>query len=162
MDTIQRQTILHRYAAAYTELTDALAKFPKEMWDYRPAPREWNVHEVIIHITDSEANSFVRARRAIAEPGASVMSYDEDRWSRTLFYGQQSTDVALNLFGALRGATYALLQLLPEAAWANTIQHPQNGRMTLDDWLVVYADHIPLHINQMRQNYRHWQASKGE
>jgi hypothetical protein len=34
-----------------------LRDFPKEMWQWKPAPDKWSIHEVIMHIADSEANS---------------------------------------------------------------------------------------------------------
>jgi hypothetical protein len=33
--------------------------------------------------------------------------------------------------------------------------------MTLDDWLAVYASHIPDHIAQMQAVYADWQARQG-
>jgi hypothetical protein len=30
--------------------------------------------------------------------------------------------------------------------------------MTMDDWLDVYARHIPEHIEQMQANYADWKA----
>ena len=32
--------------------------------------------------------------------------------------------------------------------------------MTLDDWLDVYAVHIPEHLQYMRENYNAWLASR--
>jgi len=148
------------YGRAYDILVDALAQLPKEMWGFKPSPGEWSIHEVIIHIADSEANSYARCRRAIAEPGSTVMAYDEVRWAATLRYAEQDTAEALELFKRLRHNTYRLIQTLPDSVWAHTIEHPENGRMTLDDWLDVYARHIPEHVDQMRRTYAAWSKYK--
>lgn len=154
----ERQELIARYGNAYEELRAALATFPSEMWRFKPADDEWSIHEQIIHLADAEANSYVRARRAIAEPGQDVIAYDQDRWASTLDYHRQSTDEALELFRLLRMMTHRLLVNLADDVWAQTIEHPENGTMTLDDWLVVYANHVADHITQMHGCYDAWAA----
>ena len=113
-----------------------------------------------MHIADSEANSFIRLRRLIAEPGLGVMAYDENEWARRLDYHAQSPDDAIQLFRWLRHNSYVLVRSLPETAWANSIQHPENGPMTMDDWLDVYARHIPDHVAQMARIHAEWQSQR--
>jgi uncharacterized damage-inducible protein DinB len=146
------------YGNAYKILTEALREFPHEMWHYKPSPDDWSIHETVVHITDSEANSFIRLRRLVAEPGSTVMAYDEMKWAEALRYSDQSTEDALELFKWLRLTSYKLLTSLPETAWANTITHPENGTMTMDDWLDVYATHIPDHVEQMHRNHSAWKS----
>ena len=67
---------------------------------------------------------------------------------------------ALELFRILRQQTYDLIKRVPESTWANTCYHPENGNMTLDDWLDVYAAHIPEHLQYMQENYKAWLASR--
>ncbi len=148
------------YGRAHALLTEALKEFPREMWQFRPAPDRWTIHEIIIHIADSEANSFARGRKFIAEPGATVMAYDERQWAKALRYHGQSPEDALELFKWLRLTSDQLIRSLPDAVWANTIHHPENGTMTMDDWLDVYARHIPEHLQQMQENYADWKASR--
>ena len=38
MTTTERNDLIQSYGHAYTILTDALRKYPKEMWQWRPAP----------------------------------------------------------------------------------------------------------------------------
>lgn len=152
----ERSDKIELFGDAYRILTEALARLPKEMWHFCPGPKDWSVHEIIIHIADSEANSFIRCRRLIAEPGTEVMAYDENVWKQALRYSEQSTEDALELFMWLRLTTYKLIKTLPESTWSNTIHHPDNGIMSMDDWLDVYARHIPDHVEQMQQVYEAW------
>jgi hypothetical protein len=156
MSTAERAGKIELYGNAYRILTEALARYPKEIWTFKSPDDPWSVHEIVVHITDSEANSFVRCRRLIAEPGTKVMAYDENGWMKALRYSEQSTDDALELFRWLRLTTYKLIKTLPESIWSNTIHHPENGTMTLDDWLEVYASHIPDHVEQMERIYEAW------
>ncbi len=128
------------------------------MWSFKSPSDPWSIQEIAVHITDSEANSFVRCRRLIAEPGQHVMAYDENRWMLSLDYAHQSVEDALELFRWLRLTSYKLIKSLPDSTWANTIYHPENGVMTLDDWLDVYERHVPDHIEQMARIYEAWRA----
>lgn len=157
----ERDEIVETYGSAHTRLASALEEFPREMWQFRPAPDRWTIHEIIVHIADSEAASYVLCRRLVAEPGSSVMGYDENVWARELRYHAQSTDDALELFRALRHNSYTLIRELPESAWSNTVNQADDGEMTMDDWLDIYARHIPNHIEQMRAIHDDWEAQRG-
>ena len=154
------------YGNAYNILTEALARFPREMWHFRPdvlirpTPDEWTIHEIVVHITDSEANSYIRARRLIAEPGKTLMGYDEMQWARALDYHHLDTEDAVELFRWLRGNTHKLIQTLPESVWHHVGHHTESGPMTLEDWLDTYARHVPEHIAQMEGVWEAWKQQE--
>jgi len=129
----ERRQKIESYGRAYDVLIEALRHFSPEMWQYRPAPERWTIHEIIIHITDSEANSYIRVRRFIAQPGTQISAYDEARWAAELSYHDRSTEEALELFTWLRASSYHLIQSLPTEVWSNTLDHPESGLVTLDD-----------------------------
>ncbi len=156
LSTEERARWLEVYGTGADAFAAALAEFPREMWTYKPSLAEWSIHEQIVHVADSEANSYIRARRFIAEPASTVMGYDQDRWAIALDYHRQDADAALALFQGLRRATYAVIRHLPASTWANTIVHSENGVMSMDDWLQVYADHPHAHIRQMREVAERW------
>jgi hypothetical protein len=151
---------IESYGNAYVELVEGLKQFPKEMWQFKPLPTDWSIHEIIIHLADSEANSYVRCRRFIAEPGDTVLGYNENTWANVLDYHNQSTDESLELFRWLRHNSYQLIKSLPDAVWSNTVNHTENGIMTFQDWLDVYEEHVHLHLRQMRDDYEIWLKQK--
>jgi len=156
----ERKSKIRSYGKAYAEVRQALRKFPKRMWKYKPAPDRWSIHEIIVHLADSEANSFIRCRRFIAEPGKQVLGYDENGWSRALNYHRQKTEIALELFKHLRKSSHELIKSLPDAVWSNTVEHTERGTMTFEQWLETYEKHTHSHINQMKKNYEAWKASR--
>ncbi len=160
MNPKERARKIESYSYAHALLVDALKEFPKEMWQFRDEHGCWSIHEHIIHITDSEANSYIRCRRIIAEQGESLMAYDENQWASALDYHDQSIEDALALFEWLRRKSYTLIKTLPEPVWAHASYHPENGDTTLDDWLDTYERHVPEHIEYMRQNYDAWLKSQ--
>jgi hypothetical protein len=154
----ERKRKIEIYGMAHSQLLSALERFPREMWQFRPGPDRWTIHEIIVHIADSEANSYVRCRRFVAEPGSGVMGYDENVWARELRYHAQSTEDALELFKYLRRASCALIRGLPESVWSNTVHHTESGVMKMDEWLDIYTRHVYDHIAQMQTVYDDWAA----
>ncbi len=153
----ERNALIESYGTAYHVLIGALMEFPKEMWQWKPAPEKWSIHEVVIHIADSEANSFVRCRRFIAESGSGVYGYDENKWARSLDYHSQSIEESLELFRLLRKTTYDLIKKTDDKTWMSaTIHHSENGLMNFEQWLKTYEEHIPVHIRQMQRNFDAW------
>lgn len=152
----QREQKIESYGNAYNLLVDEIKKFPEDMWKFKPAPGKWSIHEIIIHLADSETSGYIRCRRFIAEPGSKVLAYDQDKWCNKLNYHQQSTEDALELFKFLREMSYNLIRSLPDPVWANVIEHSENGLMTMEDWLAIYEAHVPVHLKQMQRNYATW------
>jgi hypothetical protein len=152
----ERGRKIESYGLGYEQLTSALENFPKEMWTFRDEHGCWSIHEHLIHIADSEANSYIRCRRLVAEPGLSLMAYDENRWAEALLYHDQDASDTLELFKWLRHKTFSLVKTLPDSTWSQAAHHPENGDMTLDDWLEVYESHVPEHVQSMQENYAAW------
>ena len=155
-----RASKIASYGRAYETLVAGIAKFPREMWDFRDEHGCWSIREHLVHIADSEVNSYIRCRRLVAEPGQPLMAYDENAWAVELRYADRSADDAMELFRLLRRQTSDLIRSLPETAWTNTCYHPENGDMTLDDWLAVYEAHIPEHLGFMQENYDAWRNGR--
>jgi len=148
----ERTQRIEDYGRGYDLLTDALAQIPREAWEFKPAPDQWSVHETIIHLADSEMVAVMRLRTLIAEPGGTIMAYDESKWAEALGYRKQNPDYALQLFKLLRQTTYPLLQAMPAHVYGHSLTHSEwDEPYTLEKWLVIYAEHVPEHIAQMRK-----------
>ena len=159
MTPTERNQLIESYGKAYPVLIEALKEFPKEMWQWKPVPEKWSIHEILIHIADSEVNSYVRCRRFIAEPGSGVYGYDENKWAKNLHYHNQSIDDYLELFKWLRKLSYDLIKTIDDHTWETaTVIHSDNGEMKLEEWLKIYEEHIPVHIRQMKRNLEAWKA----
>jgi DinB superfamily len=152
----ERSRMIESFGRAPGQLSVALRQFPKKMWLYKPSPERWSIHEIILHLADSEANSYVRCRRFIAEPGSAVFRIDAARWAGSLGYFHQSTREALEIIRRLRRMTYQLLISVPDSVWSHTVEHPRDGRITLEQWIQIQERHIPHHVEQMRTNYELW------
>jgi hypothetical protein len=152
---------IEQYGRGFRLLTAALAEIPKEAWSYRPAPGEWSVHEIIVHMADSESMSALRARKLIVEPGSTLMGYDEAKWADALNYKEQNPEDALEIIRLARESTYRLLKRQPDEVFTHVVIHPEypDAPYTFEQWLNIYARHIPDHIEQLKRSYQAWKDS---
>jgi len=149
------------YGKGYDLLMETLNGAPREMWHFKPAPTEWSVHEIIVHLADSESIAAQQARMMVAEPGGTVMAYDPAAWADNLIYAEQDADEALELLRLIRAFTNRWFKSLPESAFALSVEYPGDAEpYVLDDLLKIYAGHIPSHIIQIRNNVKLWKKSK--
>ena len=155
----ERDELIERYGEGPELLYTALENVPDEALTFRPAPGEWSVHEIIVHLADSEANAALRCRMLIAEPGRQVMAYDQNVWAERLDYHAREFDPALELVDLVRQSTYELLTDLPEEVWGHSVEHSEFDRpFTFEDWLRIYSAHIPDHIAQIEANVAAWEG----
>ena len=161
MNMEERNQKLELYGRGFALLKAALEEVPAEALNFKPEPKEWSVHEVIIHIADSESNAGLRARKLIVEPGSMLAAYDQDKWAVELKYSGQDLADALETTRLVRKSTYELLKWQPEEVFAHAAIHPERPEpFTLDRWLTIYSGHIPGHIEQIRNNIELWKKSK--
>jgi hypothetical protein len=159
MNDFERRQKIEAFGNAYFQICDILRELPREMWGFKPSPEQWSVHEILIHMADSEANAYVRFRKAIAESGSSVVAYDQMAWATSLDYRTQNANDALELFRWLRATSYSIFRTLPESVWQNSIQHPEHGLMTLEQMVDTYVTHVEKHIAQMRRVFESWKTN---
>ena len=163
MDKSERDALIEKYRTAFDEFEAALNVIPKEAWLFKPAPKEWSVHQVVVHLADSETNGYLRARRLVAEPGQPLMAYDQDVWADKLDYHNQSTEDALELTRFVRKIAYNFIKNLPNEVWSNTAVHPEYSEpYTFEKWLRIYANHPREHAGQITENYRIWREKEGK
>ena len=157
MDKSEREEKIELYGRGFSLLKVALAEVPQEAMKFKPAPTEWSVYEIIIHIADSESNAALRARKWIVEPGGTLMGYDQDAWANTLHYHEADLEDALETTRLVRKTTYELLKRQPDEVFKNTVKHPEYDEpYTFEKWIDIYSAHIPGHIEQIQNNMKLW------
>ena len=162
MDAKERNEKIELYGRGHDMLLQTLKDIPQEMWTFKPAPTEWSVHEILVHLADSESNAALRARKLIVEPGGMLMGYDQDVWAVELNYHDQSWEDALEVVRLVRKTTYELLKKQPDEVFELSVKHPEYDEpYTFEQWLKIYSSHIPGHIEQIQNNYKIWRDQQG-
>jgi len=141
------------------EAERSLRKYPRRMWDWSPKPgTHWCIREVLWHLADSEANYYVRLRRAAAESGATISPWDENRWALAVPYRKQSAALAWETFRALRTANIAWVKILSPGVWNRRVRHPDFGVMSIDRIVGACNWHTKHHQGQMERRYLEWKV----
>jgi hypothetical protein len=161
MEQNERNDKIELYGHGFDLLTAALVYVPKKAWEFKPSSTEWSVHEIIVHMGDSESMAALRLRKLIVEPGSTLMGYEEAKWAGALNYQIQDAEDSLQIIKYARLTTYRLLKTLTGEVFTHTVTHPENNEpYTFDSWLNIYSKHIPDHIVQIKNSVDTWKKSK--
>lgn len=149
----------NQIAADYQAATREFFTLAKSLSDSeydRSDAEGWTPRQVIHHVADSEAQSYARLRRLIAEPGTIIQGYDEGKWaeSATLGYTEAPIESAIAVFTAVREASYLLLLRLNEGQLDNKGTHSESGEYSIRDWIRSYTNHPIDHANQIREQLK--------
>lgn len=151
MEAQERDRLIAQYAEGAQEILNALEGITDEELDARPAPGEWSVREIIHHLADSEMEGAMRLRRLLAEPHPMIAGYDQEMFARRLWYDRRPIAAALTAIQAARETTLEILQCLTPDDWRREGTHSEFGRLTVEDWLRLYAAHALEHVDQIRR-----------
>ena len=147
-------------AAAYRQSTESfeklVASIPADQLDTKH-PEGWSARQVIHHMADSEAQSYARIRRLIAEPeGTLIQSYDEDAWgsSAVLGYSTLPIDFSVRVFSAVRASSLIMIERLTQADLLKSGIHSESGHFTIEKWCRSYTAHPLDHVGQIEKALR--------
>lgn len=112
----------------------------------------WTARQIIHHVADSEAQSYARLRRLIAEPGTQIQGYDEGGWGENEILGYKVLPVgpSLEVFRAVRASSLELIKRLTPGHLENAGIHTESGEYTIKHWLETYTRHPSEHADQIR------------
>ena len=119
----------------------------------------WSARQVIHHMADSEAQSYARLRRLVAEPDGSVIQgYDEGAWAECekLGYKDAPVENSIAVFAAVRAGSLDVIKRLEESDLAKFGEHSERGKFTVETWVTIYTKHPHEHGDQLAR------ATKGQ
>ena len=147
MDTATRSELIRRYGEGYAAVEAALARITAAQLD-NPDADGWTARQVVHHLADSEMTSAIRLRLLIAEDRPSIHGYDQNEFSRRLYY-DRPIEASLAALKAARQTTSDILERLSEAEWKREGTHSESGRYSVENWLEIYAVHAHNHAQQI-------------
>jgi hypothetical protein len=124
---------------------------PAELLDVRHE-NGWSARQVIHHVADSEAQSYARLRRLVAEPeGSVIQGYDEAAWAQCaqLGYIDAPVENSIAVFAAVRASSLDVLKRLTDSDLAKSGVHTEAGKYSIDTWLETYTRHPHEHGDQL-------------
>jgi hypothetical protein len=127
-----------RLKAAVDGLSEAQLDTP-----YRP--EGWTVRQLVHHVADSHANSYIRVKLALTEETPTINAYDEKVWAE-LADSRLPVAVSMEMVEAVHARLAALMEAMTEADFARQFRHPERGTVTLGGNLAMYAWHSRHHV----------------
>ena len=137
-------------------MRDSTARIRAVVGDWRPeqfersyAPGKWTARQILTHLAQMEIALGYRARMALATPGYSAQSFDQDSWM-----ARESATTghdALDAFLGTAAMNIALFASLSDTDRAISLSHPEYGSLTVD-WIVhQMAGHQIHHLKQLEE-----------
>ena len=114
----------------------------------------WTVRQVVHHVADSHANSYVRFKLALTEDWPTIKPYDEGAWANLPDGRSLPLDSSLSIVSGVHQRLVAMLESMTEADFDKGFNHPERGRMSLATNLALYAwhsRHHTAHITGLRE-----------
>jgi hypothetical protein len=108
-------------------------------------------------MADSEAQSYARIRRLIAEPeGTIIQGYDENAWgaSPVLGYATLPIDFSVKVFSAVRASSLIMIERLTDADLSKSGLHSESGPFSIEKWCRAYTAHPLDHMGQIEKAIR--------
>jgi hypothetical protein len=147
------EQIAAAYEAATKEFLSIAISVPDNKLDVNDG-QNWSSRQVIHHCADSEAQSYARLRRLVAEPNPVIQGYDENLWAldSTLGYTELPIENSLAVFTAVRAASLDIIRRLKPEQLELAGIHTEAGEYSLKRWLETYTRHANNHAEQIKQN----------
>jgi hypothetical protein len=147
------QEIASAYEAATKEFLDIANSVPVDKLDLNDG-ENWSSRQVIHHCADSEAQSYARLRRLVAEPNPVIQGYDEGQWAKdaTLGYTTLPVENSIAVFKAVRAASLDIIKRLTPDQLELKGTHTEAGEYSLKRWIETYTRHGNDHAEQIKKN----------
>jgi hypothetical protein len=132
-------------------LREAVRGMRREQLEARPIAGKWSTLEVVCHLADFDPILADRMKRVIAEDRPQLIGADENRFAAALAYPQRDVEEELAIIEHTRSQLARILRTLPVEALQRVGVHNERGPRTLEQLLQGATDHIPHHVQFIRQ-----------
>ncbi|WP_281216421.1 DinB family protein [Lysinibacillus capsici] len=156
------EDLIKEYSLGYTMIWDAIEGLTEEELRYKPAPNKWSIHQILIHVTDSEISATPRLKKVLAEDEPILVSFDQDAWANTLSYDLLDREQYLHLFKLLRTSMQPILDNLTSEQSRRVGMYIDQERFTFKQLLEFRVQHVRNHLDQIervKNSYREKQPN---
>lgn len=139
-------------AHQFETLTNLLGTLSAEQADFRPAPTEWSIKEVVGHINDAERVFAYRALRVSRADQTPLAGFEQDNYVRESNFVSRTIPDLLEEFDLLRRANIlAFNRLSPEAQLRQGTA--SNAPVSVRALIYMMAGHVEHHIESLKTDY---------
>jgi uncharacterized damage-inducible protein DinB len=128
---------------------EAIAKIDKQALAKSYASGKWNGNELFAHLADADLVYYYRFLKVIAEEGAPIVPFDQDKWVVELHESERPVEVSLATSRGARIGFVHYLKTLPPSTLERKTVHPESGVMTAMDLASRVGKHALHHLEQL-------------
>ena len=121
-------------------------RLPHELFQRKPAPKEWSAYDCLRHIVDTERSVFP-ARVGYLLRGEDFPAYHPEEEGKAPRVNPAPVELASE-FARLRTESLALLSKIGEGDLSRTSRHQELGMVTLGEMIHEWAGHDLMHTVQ--------------
>jgi uncharacterized damage-inducible protein DinB len=140
------RNLIEVYAAGAKKLMDAYADLSSEQLHAFPVPGTWSLHQIAIHMMDSDLIGADRMKRIASMERPLLCGYDETAFNQLPGVEQLNTYIACEVFAHNRAMTATILRGLPDASFERFGIHDEVGKVTLAEMIGKYIGHLEGHL----------------
>ncbi len=146
---MQHEAIINEYVSAPIKLRAAVEGLTIEELNAFPVPGTWSIQQICVHLLHSELFAAARMCQIIAEEVPLLMNWDENTFVARLRYDTMPINDVLVCIETMRKTMAATLRQLKDEDFSRYGIHSKRGKLTLDDVLVTYVNHLEHHLKYL-------------
>lgn len=143
--------LIEEYSEGYNKLRESIRDLSEEEIRFKPGKDKWSIHQIIIHITDSELVSTHRLKKVLSESEPLLTSPDQDAWVNSLDYDRLDREQYLILFKMLRSSMLPIIHDLTDRQLERVGVYADAERFTFKELLEFRVAHIQGHLDQIER-----------
>jgi hypothetical protein len=151
LNSSEKQAMIDTLRCFPAELETLVAGLSRAQLDAVPLPGVWSVQQIVHHLADSHMNSVIRLKLILTVDHPTLVGYPQDEWAVLPDVQAVPIQASLDILRGLHLRWVALFESLTPEQWTRTGFHTENGDITPEDLLPVYASHCRDHLAQIRE-----------
>ncbi len=154
LNEAERQKLIDEIEETPEKLKAAVSGLTPEQLNTPYRPEGWTIKQVVHHIPDSHLNSYIRFKLALTEDEPTIKPYSQKKWAELYDSENTPVEVSLTLLEMLHKRWVLLLRSLKENDFKRNFNHPEQGLVSLERTLSLYAwhgKHHTAHITSLRE-----------
>ncbi len=142
---------IDEYESGGSLLRQSIAGLDSASMHAYPVAGTWSIHEIVIHMMDSDLIGIDRMKRIAAEDNPLLIGYNETKFIQKLQPKLQSAEIAIEIFDLSRKLFANVLRALPDESFERTGIHNEIGLVKLGEQVKKYHDHLTHHLKFIKQ-----------
>ncbi|HVN48754.1 MAG TPA: putative metal-dependent hydrolase [Bacteroidota bacterium] len=110
---------------------------------------KWSLRQVAHHIADANMNAYTRMKLVATEQKPILKPYNQNQWAVQEDSVHGSVESSIQILRGLHERWVRFLNNVPEESWLREGIHLENGKVTLESILALYAKHAENHVQQI-------------